>query len=153
MPAKQIKHVSVELEMSWVLREKTGVDALDAPIIHHILAEHIAKQIKVKDTSKIPNRFWSRIVFITNLMQQSVSLDGRGRFDIPSIDAPAEDITDFYDFMVSAEISEKQIDFFRDGLRKFDAPPNPDGGKKDPALNDESTASQTTMKTTTPISA
>lgn len=136
MPAKQVKHVSVELELEAVFREKTGADVLDASTIHHVLAEHIAKQLKAKDATKLPNRFWGRIVFVTNIIQQTVSLDGKGRFDIPSIDDASEDITDFYDFMVSPEITEKQIDFFRDGMRKLDSVPLGNGASKEKPLVD-----------------
>lgn len=147
MPAKQVKHVSVELELSGVFREKTGADALDASTIHYMIAQHIAKQMK-KDVNKLPDRFWGRIVFVTNIILQTVSLDGKGRFDIPTVDASAEDITDFYDFMMSSEITEKQIIFFQDGLRKFDPVPLATGGQDEAASKNGSQESQTTETTT-----
>lgn len=120
MAARQITHEANGLKA--VLREKLGSDVLDASIVHNVLAEYIAKQIKVKDISKLPTRFWSRILFVTNIMQQTVSLEGDDRFDIPTIDASEEDMADFYEFLMGR--SEETINFFRDGFRKFDTDPN-----------------------------
>lgn len=138
MPALQITHKDQGLTL--VLRERLGADALDAVVIHRILAAHIAKQIKAKDISKLPSRYWERIVFVANVIQQSVSFTGDDRFDIPTIDSPAEDIEDFYDFMMS--LPERIVEVFKAGFRKFNAVPNQDGEKKDLALKSESEGSQ-----------
>lgn len=127
MKEKRVTHEANGLKA--VFREKLGSDVLDASVVHHILAEHIGKQLKVKDSSKIPNRFWARILFVTNVIQQTVSLEGEDRFEIPNIDSPAEDITDFYEFVMA--LSADLIDFFREGLRKFDAVPLVTGAPDD----------------------
>jgi hypothetical protein len=150
MSAKQASHESVKLELWATFREKLGSDVLDASTIHHTLADHIRKDIKVADASKLPNRFWGRILFVTNVLQQTVRLEGKGRFDIPDIDAPTEDITDFYEFMMARD--EETIEFFREGLRKFDAVPLATGGKDEAASKNGSVESQT-KETMNPIPA
>jgi hypothetical protein len=121
MPARQIVHEKDGLRA--VLREKLGSDVLDAPSIHMVMASHIAKELRIEDPTKIPNRFWGRIVFVTSLMQQTIRLEGDDRFDVPSIDASDEDILDFYKFITGPSISPDVIDFFRDAFKKLDPVP------------------------------
>lgn len=103
-----------------VFREKMGADVLDERNIHLLIGTHIAKQLGL-GFDKLPNRFWTRIIFVTNVMQQTVSLSGEDRFDIPGTYATDDEITDFYDFMMT--LSADMIDFFTGGLAKFDAAP------------------------------
>lgn len=119
MPARQIIHEHDGLRA--VIREKLGSDVLDAPSIHMVMATHIAKELRIEDPTKISNRYWGRIVFVTNVIQQVVRLEGDDRFDIPTIDAPEDAITDFYEFMMLRP--EAIIDFFRDGFKKFEPDP------------------------------
>ena len=119
MAARNIVHETHGLR--GVFREKLGSDVLDAPTIHMLIATHIAKQIRIDEPTKIPNRYWGRIVFVTNVMQQVIRLEGDDRFDIPSIDAPEDVITDFYEFMM--ERPEAIVDFFRDGFKRLEPVP------------------------------
>jgi hypothetical protein len=146
MPAKQITHK--EGGLTAVFREKLGADVLDASTVHHILAQHIAKQLRITDAAKLPSRFWGRFIFVSDVMQQTVSLAGDDRFDIPTIDASPEDIVDFYDFVM--QLPEKTIEFFRTGLRKFENVPLVTGGSDDSDSKDESAEeTETTVTETT----
>lgn len=146
MPAKQVSHENVKLELWATFREKLGSDVLDASTIHHIIAEHIRKQIKIAEAASVPKRFWGRILFVTDVLQRTVRLEGKGRFDIPSIDAPDEDIVDFYEFMMNRD--EETIEFFREGLRKFAPAPLETGDKNEVASKNGSMESPK-METTT----
>jgi hypothetical protein len=119
MPARQIVHEKDGLRA--VLREKLGSDVLDAPSIHMVMINHIAKELRIEDIKNVPNRFWGRVVFVTNIMQQIIRLEGDDRFDVPNIDAPAEDVIDFYEFMM--ERPESIVDFFREAFKRFEPDP------------------------------
>lgn len=119
MPTRQITHESEDLKV--IFRERLGADVFDASTIHGVLVDHIAKEIKLKDKTKLPRRYWGRVIFVTNIIQQTVSVDGTSRFDIPGPDAPDEDITDFYEFAMA--LPERIINFFQEGLNRFDAVP------------------------------
>lgn len=148
MPAKEITRKDDKANLQAVLREKLGSDALDSTYIHGILAAYIRKSMKAGPDFNLSNRIWARIIFVTDVMLQTVSLSGEGRFDVPGIDATDEDITDFYEFMMIRPANV--IDFFRHGFLAFDALPNPNGGQDVSASKSESTSDltlQTPMET------
>lgn len=115
------KRITYEKDgLTGVFREKLGADVLDEPNIHILLGAHIAKQLGA-NFDKLPNRFWTRIIFVTNVMQQTVSLSGEDRFEVPGVYATEDEITDFYDFMMRLPVS--MIEFFKEGLARFDEVP------------------------------
>lgn len=148
MPLRQITHEAYGLKA--VMRERSGADVFDAVLIQKVLVDYCAKQIKppLKSATDLPNHLWQKIFFVTYLIQQTVSLEGKDRFDIPAVDAPAEDIIEFFEFVMG--LPARVITFFQEAVSRFDELPNPDGGPEDPALNDESAESQ--MMTETLIS-
>lgn len=125
---KQVTHETEDLIIT--MREKLGMDELDSPLLFFILREHLKKQTGLGDN--LAPLLWTRITFVIEVIQQTVSVAGKGRFDIPNVYATEDEIADFYDFMMGR--STEVIKAFQETLKKV-APksvPNQDGAKKEP---------------------
>lgn len=125
MPVRTITHTDKDLELTVTMRERIGSDALDTPTLFYALREHLKRQTGLGDD--LTPRLWMRITFVLNIIQQTISLEGGNRFDIPGSYAADDDIADFYDFMMTRP--EKVIEFFKGALKlvKDEPAPNPNG--------------------------
>lgn len=121
MPVKQITHIDTANSLTVIMRERLGSDALDKPTLFFALREHIKKQTGLGDD--LTTRLWMRLSFVANVIQQTVSLTGDDRFDIPAPYASDEDIADFYDFMMARP--ESVIVFLKAALKLVNAEPDP----------------------------
>lgn len=138
---KQITHEANGLKI--VMREMTGADVLDRPNLLRALALSIATPMKRVDKDgniNLPDRLWSRIGHVIDVIQQTVSFtgdnDGQGSFVIPSVDDSDEEIFEFYQFLIG--LPGSYVKFFQDALNKINATPvpNPDGAKTEtPSVN------------------
>lgn len=125
---KQVPHETPTLTIT--MREKLGVDELDSPLLFYILREHLKKQTRLGDN--LAPLLWTRITFAVEVIQQTVTIEGPDRFDVPSAYASEDEITDFYDFLMSRPLDV--IKGFQAALKKVETKsvPNLDGAKDEP---------------------
>lgn len=134
---KQITHEDNGLKV--VMRELTGADVLDRGSFVRNLALSIATplgKVNAKGDIDLSDRIWRRIGHIVDVVQQTVSFEGEGAFDIPSKDAPDEDVFDFYTFLTGRP--GLYVEFFQAALKKVNADPapNPNGASTEkPSVN------------------
>ena len=119
MPIRTITHTGHGLTVT--MRERLGSDALDKSTLFFALREHLKKQTGLDDN--LSSRLWMRVDFVVGVIQQTVALDGDGRFDVPGAYASDDEVVDFYEFMMNRPA--KVIEFLQAALKLVNAEPVP----------------------------
>lgn len=119
---RQITHTTDSISIT--VRERIGMDELDYSTIILALRDHVMASGAFKTHKDIPNRVWGRIGHVTNVIQQTLSVEGEKRIDVPAPHASDEDLGAFYDFYLSLP-DESIVKAFSTVLELISKEPDP----------------------------
>lgn len=97
------------------VREKIGQDAIDENTIRVRVLASLYPQRQVRDT---PDIEWRRVMAFTNILLQTVSIEGEFPFALPSPESPTDSIVQAYQDVMNAPAS--LIDDYDTAMRSLE---------------------------------